>query len=57
MTPHKVYDPGGSNDYADDSADDDAIDELDCILICMDALMSATDVFIRGRQHSERESS
>ena len=44
MAPTKIYDPGGSDDSADDSADDDALDGLDCIVLCIDALLSAVDV-------------
>ena len=45
MTPHKVFDPGGFDDCFDDIANDDIdVDELDCIVLCMDALMAATDV-------------
>ena len=40
MTPRKIYDPGGS----DDSMDDERYEELDCIVLCVDAVMAATDV-------------
>ena len=40
MTPRLVYDPGGS----DSTCDDDACEELDCMVLCVDAVMAATDV-------------
>ena len=37
MTPRKVYDPGGEHEY-------ERYEELDCIVLCVDAVMAATDV-------------
>ncbi len=37
MTPTKIYDPGG--DY-----DDGKLEEVDCIVLCVDAVLAASDV-------------